>query len=211
MAFAGRSNKIFKEGGAKPDAFEEQVASAIFDLQVQTDMKADLQDLFITSASQVEVGSRQAIIIHVPFRLLNQFHRIQQRLIRELEKKFSGKHVTIIAQRRILPREVCLPPAPAPAPAPPACESRIFCRAHSALARLLEQQHSAAVMVELPAQTFFLFVFCGGMDTGPQEPHQQAEATLLPHPQLGARLDARGPCVSHRDRWQAYARSRGRL
>jgi len=114
MACAGRSNKIFKEGGAKPDAFEEQVASAIFDLQVQTDMKADLQDLFITSASQVEVGSRQAIIIHVPFRLLNQFHRIQQRLIRELEKKFSGKHVTIIAQRRILPREVCLPPAPAP-------------------------------------------------------------------------------------------------
>jgi hypothetical protein len=207
MAFAGRSNKIFKEGGAKPDAFEEQVASAIFDLQVQTDMKADLQDLFITSASQVEVGSRQAIIIHVPFRLLNQFHRIQQRLIRELEKKFSGKHVTIIAQRRILPREVCLTLAPAP----PACESRIFCRAPPALARLLEQQHSAAMMVELRAQTFFLYVLCGGLDTGPQEPHQQAEATLLPHPQLGARLDARGPGVSHRDRWQAYARSRGRL
>jgi small subunit ribosomal protein S7e len=110
MAFAGRSNKIFKEGGAKPDAFEEHVASAIFDLQVQTDMKADLQDLFITSASEVDVGSRKAIIIHVPFRLLNQFHRIQQRLIRELEKKFSGKHVTIIAQRRILPREVMLAP-----------------------------------------------------------------------------------------------------
>jgi len=87
MAFAGRSNKIF-------------------DLQVQTDMKADLQDLFITSAAEVDVGNgRKAVIIHVPFRLLKAFHRIQQRLIRELEKKFSGKHVTIIAQRRILPRE----------------------------------------------------------------------------------------------------------
>jgi len=130
MAFAGRSNKIFKEGGAKPDAFEEHVASAIFDLQVQTDMKADLQDLFITSASEVDVGSRKAIIIHVPFRLLNQFHRIQQRLIRELEKKFSGKHVTIIAQRRILPREVSIPPALAP-PHPPPCEvsAGILCRA----------------------------------------------------------------------------------
>lgn len=32
-------------------------------------------------------------------------YRIQQRLIRELEKKFSGKHVTIVAHRRILPRE----------------------------------------------------------------------------------------------------------
>ena len=111
MAFAGRSNKIFKEGGAKPDAFEELVAGAIFDLQVQTDMKADLQDLFINSASEVDVGTgRKAIIIHVPFRLLKAFHRIQQRLIRELEKKFSGKHVTIIAQRRILPREVTIFP-----------------------------------------------------------------------------------------------------
>ena len=111
MASLGRGNKIFKEGGAKPDAFEELVAGAIFDLQVQTDMKADLQDLFITSATEVDVGSRKAIIIHVPFRLLTAFHRIQQRLIRELEKKFSGKHVTIIAQRRILPREVLPVPA----------------------------------------------------------------------------------------------------
>ena len=53
MASVGRSNKICKEGGAKPDAFEELVAGAIFDLQVQTDMKADLQDLFITSASEM--------------------------------------------------------------------------------------------------------------------------------------------------------------
>uniref|UniRef100_A0A7S0ML93 40S ribosomal protein S7 n=2 Tax=Cryptomonas curvata TaxID=233186 RepID=A0A7S0ML93_9CRYP len=69
-------------------------------------MKAELQDLFITSAKEVEVSSnRKAIIIHVPFRLLKNFHRIQQRLIRELEKKFSGKHVTIVAHRRILPRE----------------------------------------------------------------------------------------------------------
>ncbi|EKX38371.1 small subunit ribosomal protein S7e_1, cytoplasmic [Guillardia theta CCMP2712] len=98
--------KIVKEGDAQPDSFEEQVAQAIFDLQVQTDMKSDLQDLFITSAKEVEVSNgRKAIIIHVPFRLLKSFHRIQQRLIRELEKKFSGKHVTVIAQRRILPRE----------------------------------------------------------------------------------------------------------
>merc|ERR1712070_110464 len=105
MAFAGRSNKILKEGGAKPEAFEEMVAGAIFDLQVQTDMKADLQDLFITAAQEIDVGGRKAIIIHVPYRLLKSFHRIQQRLIRELEKKISGKYVTIIAQRRILARE----------------------------------------------------------------------------------------------------------
>ncbi len=40
----------------------------------------------------------------VPYRLLKNFHKIQQRLVRELEKKFSGKDVVIIATRRILPK-----------------------------------------------------------------------------------------------------------
>jgi hypothetical protein len=39
----------------------------------------------------------------VPFRLLKSFHKIQQRLVRELEKKFSGKDVVVVANRRILP------------------------------------------------------------------------------------------------------------
>jgi small subunit ribosomal protein S7e len=39
----------------------------------------------------------------VPFRLLKGFHKIQQRLVRELEKKFSGKDVVLVANRRITP------------------------------------------------------------------------------------------------------------
>jgi hypothetical protein len=39
----------------------------------------------------------------VPFRLLKNFHKIQQRLVRELEKKFSGKDVVLVANRRIMP------------------------------------------------------------------------------------------------------------
>jgi len=39
----------------------------------------------------------------VPFRLLKSFHKIQQRLVRELEKKFSGKDVVLVANRRISP------------------------------------------------------------------------------------------------------------
>ncbi|EFE35639.1 uncharacterized protein ARB_05683 [Trichophyton benhamiae CBS 112371] len=40
----------------------------------------------------------------VPVPLLQGFHKIQQRLTRELEKKFSDRQVIIIASRRILPR-----------------------------------------------------------------------------------------------------------
>lgn len=41
-------------------------------------------------------------MMQVPYRLLKAFHKIQQRLVRELEKKFSGKDVVIVANRRIL-------------------------------------------------------------------------------------------------------------
>ncbi|KAK3725883.1 ribosomal protein S7A [Vermiconidia calcicola] len=54
---------------------------------------------------QIEVGhGRKAIVIFVPVPLLQGWHRSQQRLTRELEKKFSDRHVLIIASRRILPR-----------------------------------------------------------------------------------------------------------
>lgn len=42
--------------------------------------------------SQVDVsGNRKAVVIYVPFRLRKAFRKIQLRLVRELEKKFSGK------------------------------------------------------------------------------------------------------------------------
>lgn len=40
----------------------------------------------------------------MPFRLAKAFRKIQQRLVRELEKKFSGKDVVLLANRRILPK-----------------------------------------------------------------------------------------------------------
>merc|ERR1711864_58371 len=49
-------------------------------------------------------GSRRVIIVFVPVPLLQTVQKIQVRLVRELEKKFSGKHVVIVGQRRILPK-----------------------------------------------------------------------------------------------------------
>ena len=43
-------------------------------------------------------------MIFVPVPQLKAFQKQQPRLVRELEKKFSGKHVVFIAQRRILPK-----------------------------------------------------------------------------------------------------------
>jgi len=97
--------KIAKEKGAEPDDFESSVAQALFDLEAtNSELKQDLRDLYITSAAEIDVGStRKAIVIHVPYRLLKAFHKVQQRLVRELEKKFSGKDVVLIANRRVMP------------------------------------------------------------------------------------------------------------
>src|ERR1700712_4588928 len=105
MSFAD-VRKIVKSGGEQPSELEEQVAKALVELEITSkDLAVDLRDLFITSAKEVDIeGGKKAIIIFVPYKLYRRFQRIQPRLIRELEKKFSGRHVVAIAQRTILPK-----------------------------------------------------------------------------------------------------------
>merc|ERR1712130_913925 len=47
---------------------------------------------------------KKAIVISVPVPQIKAYQKIQTRLVRELEKKFNGKPVVFIAQRRILPK-----------------------------------------------------------------------------------------------------------
>ncbi|KAB1212525.1 40S ribosomal protein S7 [Morella rubra] len=96
--------KIHKDKDAEPSEFEETVAQAFFDLEnTNQELKSDLKDLYINSAVQVDVGgNRKALVIHVPYRLRKSFRKIHVKLVRELEKKFSGKDVIVIATRRIV-------------------------------------------------------------------------------------------------------------
>ncbi|KAL6529920.1 40S ribosomal protein [Orobanche minor] len=97
------SQKIHKDKEAEPTEIEENVAQALFDLEnTNQEIKSDLKDLFINSALQIDVsGGKKAMVIHVPYRLRKPFRKIHPRLVRELEKKFSGKEVVLIASRRI--------------------------------------------------------------------------------------------------------------
>eukprot|EP00179_Madagascaria_erythrocladioides_P019427 CAMPEP_0198337364 /NCGR_PEP_ID=MMETSP1450-20131203/27426_1 /TAXON_ID=753684 ORGANISM="Madagascaria erythrocladiodes, Strain CCMP3234" /NCGR_SAMPLE_ID=MMETSP1450 /ASSEMBLY_ACC=CAM_ASM_001115 /LENGTH=195 /DNA_ID=CAMNT_0044042159 /DNA_START=45 /DNA_END=632 /DNA_ORIENTATION=+ len=106
MATLSAAKKIVKSDKSRPTELEQTVAQAMLDVELSSDMKADLRDLHIVAAREVDVSAtKKAIVIFVPYPELKKYHRIQVRLVRELEKKFSGKHVCIVAQRRILRKE----------------------------------------------------------------------------------------------------------
>ncbi|KND03580.1 uncharacterized protein SPPG_01055 [Spizellomyces punctatus DAOM BR117] len=97
-------SKIAKPAGQEPDELELQVAQNIYELEQNVaELKEDLRGLQFVSAKEVDVShGKKAIIIFVPVPLLKQYHKVQSRLVRELEKKFSDRHVLLVAQRRIL-------------------------------------------------------------------------------------------------------------
>lgn len=96
-------NKIINK---EPTELELQIAQAFLDLENSSaDLKADLRLLQFKSARELEVsGGKKAIVIFVPVPSLAAYHKVQQRLTRELEKKFSDRHVIFLAERRILPK-----------------------------------------------------------------------------------------------------------
>merc|ERR1712064_56437 len=81
------------------------ISQAILELEVNSDLKAQLREFHITAAKEVDCsGGKRAIVIFVPVPQLKAYQKTQTRLVRELEKKFNGRHVVFIAQRRILPK-----------------------------------------------------------------------------------------------------------
>jgi len=94
--------KIVKAAGVQPDALETQVAHELLNLS-NSNVCPELRDLHIVAAKEIDVGNgKKAIVMFVPYPLLRQFQRIQVQLVRELEKKFSNRHVMIVAQRTVL-------------------------------------------------------------------------------------------------------------
>jgi len=93
--------KIVKVNGQAPTEVELQVAQALVDLEI-ANKDLDLGELqFVSAKEVVDAAGKKSIVVFVPYRQHRRFQKVQQRLVRELEKKTS-KHIAVIAQRTIL-------------------------------------------------------------------------------------------------------------
>ena len=99
------ANKILN---SDPSDLELKIAQALVDLETTSDLKADIRAFQFKSAREIATGEgKYAIVIFVPVPQLALIHKVQQkqqRLIRELEKKFSDRHIVFLGERRILPK-----------------------------------------------------------------------------------------------------------
>ncbi|KAI7893115.1 30S ribosomal protein S7e [Mucor mucedo] len=94
------SLKIVKLGGVQPDELELTVAQALVDLESSV---PESRFVTITAAKEIELGGgKKAIVVFVPAPIQKAVQKVQTKLTRELEKKFSDRHIVFVAQRRIL-------------------------------------------------------------------------------------------------------------
>lgn len=105
LVHMGPQGKIYREQEKHPDALETSLAQALVDL-ADSATDADYKDLVLIDAKEFQAtNGTKVIVVHVPLSRLSQYRKVYSKLVRELEKKFSGKTIVFVARRKILPKE----------------------------------------------------------------------------------------------------------
>merc|ERR1711962_1292741 len=87
MAVFSAGAKIIKPSGEKANEFELSISQALLELEINSELKNQLRELYITGAKEIDLGgNKKAVVILVPVPQLRAFQRVQSRLVRELEK-----------------------------------------------------------------------------------------------------------------------------
>ena len=107
MSFLPHLRKIRKLKRTKPSTIEDEVAKALYDLEMNhKTLRTSLPRFHINTAKEIEYGAgeKRGLIVFYPLRFLMLVRKIQKVLVAELEKKFAGRVVVLVAQRKIVRR-----------------------------------------------------------------------------------------------------------
>lgn len=67
--------KIFKKGSGGPDQFELSIAQALLELENNSDLKAQLRELYITKAKEIELLGKKVSFIGLKNIVTIGFHQ----------------------------------------------------------------------------------------------------------------------------------------
>eukprot|EP01100_Stratorugosa_tubuloviscum_P005786 TRINITY_DN255_c2_g1_i2.p1 TRINITY_DN255_c2_g1~~TRINITY_DN255_c2_g1_i2.p1 ORF type:complete len:198 (-),score=75.47 TRINITY_DN255_c2_g1_i2:145-738(-) len=107
MAKKDFTRKIFKRDRSAPTKLEQSIIKALIELEtsessLEAHQRNELLQLYFFGAKEIDCGGKRVIVITIPFRLLTNFRKIQNKLSHELEKKLGGKQVIILPERRMM-------------------------------------------------------------------------------------------------------------
>ncbi|ORC91208.1 putative ribosomal protein S7 [Trypanosoma theileri] len=107
MSVQPHLRKLRKLKRANPSAEEDGVAKAIFDLEAShKTLRTQLPRFHINTVRTVTSPrfKKTAMVVFYPLRFLMLVRKIQRTLTAELEKRFPGSVVVLVAQRKITKR-----------------------------------------------------------------------------------------------------------
>ena len=102
-----RKLRKLKRQESKASPTEDAVAKALFDIELNhKSLGKYVRRFHVNTAKEIEhpVSGKKALVVLYPLRYLMLVRKIQKVLINELEKKFSGTQVVLVASRKISKR-----------------------------------------------------------------------------------------------------------
>lgn len=106
MSYLPHLRKLRKAKRSKATALENDVAKAIYDLELNhRTLKTHLPRFHVNTAKEIEgKGAKKGLVIFYPLRYLLLVRKNAKVLTAELEKKFAGRVVVLVAQRKVARR-----------------------------------------------------------------------------------------------------------
>mmetsp|Transcript_28977 Transcript_28977/g.38622 ORF Transcript_28977/g.38622 Transcript_28977/m.38622 type:complete len:201 (-) Transcript_28977:74-676(-) len=104
--FLPHFRKLRKAKRDNASQLEKDVAKALYDLELQhKTLRNHLPRFHINTAKEVEArGTKKGLVVFYPLRYLMLVRKVQKVLTAELEKRFAGRVVQLVAQRKVTKR-----------------------------------------------------------------------------------------------------------